>query len=274
LDILQSIVTAAPYMMQILKNEVTMGVIDREKFLLYLPSKDVDFQIRAGERIKPDDLNMKKALRGETSSMFVPESVYGVPLNAMGLPIFDENGQVIGALALGFPLKNQIELEAYMDSLNDIIQSIQEKVHVVAAHSEELSATSEEMTLQTQQTLESSKQTADITKMIKGISKQTSLLGLNASIEAARAGKDGAGFSVVASEVQKLSSETSRATENIESSLQGISSNIHTLLESMDHMKGSSSEQASLVTEFSEIVDRLTTVSTDMKKFMQTVMAT
>ncbi|MDR6681049.1 hypothetical protein J2W62_000332 [Bacillus safensis] len=28
MDILQSIVTAAPYMMQILKNEVTMGVID------------------------------------------------------------------------------------------------------------------------------------------------------------------------------------------------------------------------------------------------------
>nr|WP_284565001.1 hypothetical protein [Bacillus altitudinis] len=109
MDILQSIVTAAPYMMKILKDEVTMGVIDREKFLLYLPSKDVDFQIRTGDPIKPDDQNMKNALRGETSSTFVPESVYGTPLNAMGLPIFDENQQVIGAIALGFPLKNQIE---------------------------------------------------------------------------------------------------------------------------------------------------------------------
>ncbi|MFB8734152.1 hypothetical protein ACEQPO_09985 [Bacillus sp. SL00103] len=53
-----------------------------------MPSKDVDFQIRAGERIKPDDMNMKKALRGETSSMFVPESVYGVPLNANGIAHF------------------------------------------------------------------------------------------------------------------------------------------------------------------------------------------
>jgi|GEM_PF-5740449 len=69
--------------MQILKNEMTMGVIDQGKFLLYLRSKDEDFQIRTGELIKPDDLNMKKALRGETSSMFVPESVYGIPLNAM-----------------------------------------------------------------------------------------------------------------------------------------------------------------------------------------------
>ena len=79
MDILQSIVTAAPYMMKILKDEVTMGVIDREKFLLYLPSKDVDFQIRTGDPIKPDDQNMKNALRGETSTTFVPESVYGTP---------------------------------------------------------------------------------------------------------------------------------------------------------------------------------------------------
>ncbi|MCC9089337.1 MULTISPECIES: methyl-accepting chemotaxis protein [Bacillus] len=50
------------------------------------------------------------------------------------------------------------------------------------------------------------------------------------SIGAARAGKEGAGFSVVASEIPKLSSGTSRATENIESSLQGIFSNIQTYI--------------------------------------------
>lgn len=274
MDILQGIVAASPYMMQILKNEVTIGVMNREKYLIYFPSKDVDFQFRAGDPIRSEDMVLKKALSGETASMLVPESVYGTPLNAMCLPIFDEHQQVVGALALGFSIKNQLQLEAYMESLNDIILSIQEKVQVVAAHSEELSATSEEMTLQTQQTLESSKKTSDITKLIKGISKQTSLLGLNASIEAARAGKEGAGFSVVASEVQKLSNETARATESIESSLQGISSNVHTLLESMDHVKGSSSEQALLVTEFSEVVDRLTVVSREMKEFMKQVMST
>ncbi len=39
-------------------------------------------------------------------------------------------------------------------------------------------------------------------------------------------------------------------------------------------MKGSSSEQALLVTEFSEIVDRLTMVSKEMKEFMQKAMLT
>ncbi|WP_375567283.1 hypothetical protein ACE6HX_05925 [Bacillus pumilus] len=67
---------------------------------------------------------------------------------------------------------------------------------------------------------------------------------------------------------------TLQTQQTLESSLQGISSNIHTLLESMDHMKGSSSEQALLVTEFSEIVERLTIVSKEMKEFMQHVMST
>ena len=104
--------------------------------------------------------------------------------------------------------------------------------------------------------------------MIKGISETNKFAGIECVNRSSQGRKRGAGFSVVASEVQKLSSETSRATENIESSLQGISSNIHTLLESMDHMKGSSSEQALLVTEFSEIVERLTSVK-EMKEFMQ-----
>lgn len=65
-----------------------------------------------------------------------------------------------------------------------------------------------------------------IVELIGGITSQTSLLALNASIEAARAGEAGRGFSVVASEISGMATQTKSATQNITELIHNVSSAI------------------------------------------------
>lgn len=68
-----------------------------------------------------------------------------------------------------------------------------------------------------------SSQIKSIVSAVKKIADQTNLLSLNASIEAARAGTHGAGFAVVAKEVNKLASHTKETVYDIEQLIQNSS---------------------------------------------------
>ncbi|MBQ7919198.1 MAG: hypothetical protein IJ324_04550 [Lachnospiraceae bacterium] len=82
-----------------------------------------------------------------------------------------------------------------------------------------------------------------IVEMINSVTKQTSLLSLNASIEAARAGEAGRGFAVVAEEISSLAKQTSEATVSITSLIEGITVSIDEVLNSINLLMESNTEQ-------------------------------
>ncbi|KOS61331.1 chemotaxis protein [Lysinibacillus agricola] len=272
MNIIEALSMAMPYIHLAMKGEAMMALVDKESesIVVYLPGKRLDAGYKTGQKIHPDDANLHLPLKGQSNDLSVPKEVYGVDFNAYSFPI-REKGIVVGALAFGLPIDHSLQMEKYIITMNDIIQNLQDKVHTIASHSEELAATSEEINKQAQFALEDAEKTNGVTDLIKSISRQTNLLGLNASIEAARAGQHGAGFNIVAQEVRKLSTETTTATDNIESSLRSINHNLENLKQNMTQVNSATNEQAQLVHDFSEIIDELSTLSVEMKDFMSNV---
>ena len=121
----------------------------------------------------------------------------------------------------------------------------------------------------------------EIIGTINQIAKQTNLLALNAAIEAARAGEAGKGFSVVADEINNLSSESSKATQKIDEILKDITETIRHTSDIMNDnqtiVKESHAQLASTVDVFDTILQSSETVikvTNELKNSLSSIFAT
>ncbi|PLX94557.1 MAG: chemotaxis protein [Desulfuromonas sp.] len=77
---------------------------------------------------------------------------------------------------------------------------------------------------------------------VRKIADQTNLLAINAAVEAARAGNAGKGFAVVAEEVRNLSIRSNRFSEQIDTSVQAISTALGDVGKSIRSLSENSSQ--------------------------------
>lgn len=188
--------------------------------------------------------------------------------------------------------------------------SVAENVQTVASAAHELSASINEIGRQIHMTRDIARQTrnassqteqrvaalsdsveaiGEIIAIINSIAEQTNLLALNATIEAARAGEAGRGFSVVASEVKALASQTTKATEDISrnieavreatreavdavraisSSINGLDESAGTIASAVEEQNAATSEISRNTTVTAEQTRAITQAITDVAKSM------
>lgn len=133
-----------------------------------------------------------------------------------------------------------------------------------------------------------------IIETITSIANSTGMLALNASIEAARAGEAGRGFSVVATEISGLASQTKDATVNITELIKNINTEFNSVKSAIEVVTESNkvnAENTKIVTdsfgsistgaddvelktkELREIVKNLETANADIVENIQTISA-
>jgi len=109
-----------------------------------------------------------------------------------------------------------------------------------------------------------SEQVGSIALAMSEIASQTNLLALNAAIEAARAGENGRGFSVVASEVRKLASNSEAQAKEVTSLIAAVQEDIREAVRAM-------SETAESVEEGQRKVDDAGVAFQTILRSVQTV---
>lgn len=161
------------------------------------------------------------------------------------------------ANALAQQLDQTVSIQSQVDTANDaalhINENMQQTLEILSNGNQEIALLVEKVDISVKQGADVAEKLKTLDKyieemqsivgIISSIASQTGLLSLNATIEAARAGEAGRGFSVVASEISAMATQTNDATTHITNLIQNVSHSISQVVEVIYQMISSINEE-------------------------------
>lgn len=113
-------------------------------------------------------------------------------------------------------------LNHQLKEISNVSNALHTEMDKILEVTQELNTINDQLVLASNESKRYIEQTDEMIRAVNKITQQIKILGLNANIEAARAGEHGRGFSVVATEVQKMSDNTSNFAGQISDLLSAL----------------------------------------------------
>jgi hypothetical protein len=264
--VLECFMRTAKYIPQLVSGKVGIVISDREKWLLSLSIPEIANQVVVGDPIKDGSAVYQAMKKKQRVVVEVPKEVYGIPYIAISMPIVDDNGLVIGAVAVHESLERKETLLSAAGQLSKSAGELSSSTQAILAQAQELAASGSFLKDLAIQTNKEVSETDNVVAFIKNVAKQTNLLGLNAAIEAARVGDQGRGFGVVADEVRKLAIDSAGSASQITGTLGKINESIKKIVIEIEQVDAVSQHQANTIQQLTAHSQELIAMSEQLTK--------
>jgi hypothetical protein len=264
--VLEGFMRTAKYIPQLVSGKVGIVISNREKWLLSLSIPEIANQVVVGDPIKDGSAVYQAMKKKQRVVVEVPKEVYGIPYIAISMPIVDDNGRVIGAVAVHESLERKETLLSAAGQLSKSAAELSSSTQAILAQAQELAASGSFLKDLAIQANKEVSETDNVVAFIKNVAKQTNLLGLNAAIEAARVGDQGRGFGVVADEVRKLAIDSAGSASQITGTLGKINESIKKIVIEIEQVDAVSQHQADTIQQLTAHSQELIAMSEQLTK--------
>ncbi|ATW26119.1 chemotaxis protein [Candidatus Formimonas warabiya] len=254
----------APLIAEMFPEGAFLYFTDLETFTHRQGSEKFDIpRLQPGKVLKGSGSSAEVIRTGKPIQKETDASVYGVPALVMTYPVFDEDDKttVVGTFGLALPKQLSSDLHEMADKLSEGMEQISAAVEQLAGSASQINVNESALHTDIQEMDRLSDEIDSVLDFIKQVADQTKMLGLNAAIEAARAGQAGAGFSVVAEEIRKLSDQSKDTVVKIRSLTKDIKSKVETTVKGSETILASTQEQAAASEEITASVETMSTLA-------------
>jgi ElaB/YqjD/DUF883 family membrane-anchored ribosome-binding protein len=258
-----------PYMQAFFEDEIAFTISTTEYFLRVVNSENINMNAKPGDPLRPGGAAYECIKAKKVVSLIVPKEIFGVEIKAIGIPVKDDNGSIVGSIVLVKSLKRYYEMLNLSRTLSHSLEEITKISSEVSSGIENTVNSNNKILSELHEAENRAEDTNDVLSFIKNVAHQTNLLGLNAAIEASRAGEYGKGFSVVANEIRKLSNSSSESVNKINNILTQIKSSVNKISKSIMYTTDTFNQQLSEIQQIDAELQKLNSIAAILKKSME-----